>query len=472
MTRAGRPGTGSAWLWHGLFAVTLAMPTMIAVVDPDLTGRAQGPRRRAGGGPRRCSTGWCWPGTRSGGSAGWRRCAVYWAAVCALVTAAGQAGTTSFTIALYGLYPLMIMTLGWWGMVPVVGLTALMGWALGGWGSGPALVTNLLATAGLAAADRRLRLRRSPGRASSGATRWPSWPPPGPSWPRPPGRPACWPSGNGWPGSCTTPCPGLHQRGDPAGVGRAGARRSRPELVEARERLETARQTARTSLEELRRSVRALRPDLLESGLAAAGADRARPPLVGGLRAYRPSCASPATRSRCIPTPSWRCCGSAQEALTNVAPARAASRVVVSLSYLGGTVTARRRRRRRGLRRPAPTSAGGRRLRPDRDAGAGRGGRRQRWRSSRRPGRAPRSRCRCRHDVRRTPLRIVVVDDHPVVRDGLRGMLDGQPDLDGGRRGRRRPGGRGRGGPGAAGRGADGPADAPAGRGRQPSPGS
>jgi DNA-binding NarL/FixJ family response regulator len=27
------------------------------------------------------------------------------------------------------------------------------------------------------------------------------------------------------------------------------------------------------------------------------------------------------------------------------------------------------------------------------------------------------------------PLRIVVVDDHPVVRDGLRGMLDGQNDL-------------------------------------------
>jgi DNA-binding NarL/FixJ family response regulator len=27
------------------------------------------------------------------------------------------------------------------------------------------------------------------------------------------------------------------------------------------------------------------------------------------------------------------------------------------------------------------------------------------------------------------PLRIVVVDDHPVVRDGLRGMLDGQADL-------------------------------------------
>ena len=27
-------------------------------------------------------------------------------------------------------------------------------------------------------------------------------------------------------------------------------------------------------------------------------------------------------------------------------------------------------------------------------------------------------------------IRVLVVDDHPVVRDGLRGMLDGQPDLD------------------------------------------
>lgn len=29
-----------------------------------------------------------------------------------------------------------------------------------------------------------------------------------------------------------------------------------------------------------------------------------------------------------------------------------------------------------------------------------------------------------------TTVRIVVADDHPVVRDGLRGMLDGQPDLE------------------------------------------
>ena len=29
-----------------------------------------------------------------------------------------------------------------------------------------------------------------------------------------------------------------------------------------------------------------------------------------------------------------------------------------------------------------------------------------------------------------TPLRLVIVDDHPVVRDGLRGMLAGQPDFE------------------------------------------
>ncbi len=44
----------------------------------------------------------------------------------------------------------MFMTLGWWGMAPIVGVTALVGWALGGWGSGPAMITNLLTTAGLA----------------------------------------------------------------------------------------------------------------------------------------------------------------------------------------------------------------------------------------------------------------------------------------------------------------------------------
>ena len=29
-----------------------------------------------------------------------------------------------------------------------------------------------------------------------------------------------------------------------------------------------------------------------------------------------------------------------------------------------------------------------------------------------------------------SPIRLMIVDDHPVVRDGLRGMLAGDPDLD------------------------------------------
>ena len=29
-----------------------------------------------------------------------------------------------------------------------------------------------------------------------------------------------------------------------------------------------------------------------------------------------------------------------------------------------------------------------------------------------------------------TPIRVLIADDHPVVRDGLRGMLAGEPDLD------------------------------------------
>ena len=29
-----------------------------------------------------------------------------------------------------------------------------------------------------------------------------------------------------------------------------------------------------------------------------------------------------------------------------------------------------------------------------------------------------------------SPIRILIVDDHPVVRDGLRGMLAGDPDLE------------------------------------------
>ena len=160
----------------------------------------------------------------------------------------------------------MFMTLGWWGMVPLVGLTALMGWALGGWGSGQALVTNLLATAGLAAlmavfvnaigAAERAAARRAgrAGRDPGGTGR---------------GVPAGRGAGRARaarPGAARHRRAGFHQRGDAARVGRAGPRRRSIRTRRAPgSGCATARETARDSLDELRATVRALRPDLLAS---------------------------------------------------------------------------------------------------------------------------------------------------------------------------------------------------------------
>ena len=137
------------WLWHVLFTATLAIPTAIATIDQDLTSRSK--ITVAGAAVLLLLAHWLvvvrhpdW----------WQRrirvLGAYWLLACVLVTLlATEHG--SYTIALYGLYPMMIITLGWWGMIPLVGLTALMGVALEGWGSGRAFVANLLANAGLSA---------------------------------------------------------------------------------------------------------------------------------------------------------------------------------------------------------------------------------------------------------------------------------------------------------------------------------
>ena len=323
------------WLWHGLFAVTLAMPTIITLTDPDVAGRAKvlvvGLAAVLG------LAHWLvlarhpdWWERRLG------LLAVYWAVACALVAAmATQHG--SFTIALYGLYPLMIMTLGWWGMVPVVGLTALMGWALGGWGSSQALITNLLATSGLAALitvfittiSRQSEQRRD-ALAQLAATR----------------ADLAEASRNaGVLAERERLARELHDTVAQGFISVVTQLESAEQALEeqpgaglARDRITTARETARASLGELRRSVRALRPDLLESSSLAAALQQlvtrwsAETGIPGELRTTGDPVAL-------HPDAELALLRIAQEALTNVGRHARASRVVLTLSYLQDTVT-------------------------------------------------------------------------------------------------------------------------------------
>lgn len=329
-----------AWLvhlWHGLFAATLAMPTVIALTEPELA--ADRKLTIVIGVVGLALAHWLvlarhpqWWEVKVG------RVAAYWVLVCALMVAlAVQHG--SFTITLYGLYPMMFMTLGWWGMVPIVGLTALMGWALGGWGSNQTMVTNLLATAGLAAlvaafinAVSRQSEQREEALAALAATR-----------------------------------AELAEESRRAGVLAERERLSRelhdtvaqgfisvvtqlesaeqelepetsPAAGQARQRLQTARETARSSLDELRRSVRALRPDLLESrSLPEALTALVRPwSAETGVAVELRSDGDPVSLS---PDAELALLRIAQEALSNVRRHAQASRVVVTLSYLDEVVT-------------------------------------------------------------------------------------------------------------------------------------
>ena len=201
--------------------------------------------------------------------------------------------------------------------------------------------------------------------------------------------------------------------------------------------LANAELLARESLTEARRSVEASIPAALESrslpealdGVAREWSDLNGIPIdirvTGEVIALHPDIEVALLRT-------------AQEALANVARHAGATRAGLTLSYMGDVVTLDVRDDGVGFAVPeAGRLRRARRwVRPDRDAPAGRpGGRvaRDRVRARRRDGGVGAGPGHRRRAVRRahvTPIRILIVDDHPVVRDGLRGMLAGEPDLE------------------------------------------
>jgi signal transduction histidine kinase len=314
------------------------MPTVIAVADPDLTVRSK--ITVVGLAAVLLLAHWLvvarhpeWWEKRT------RVLGVYWILPCVLVSLlATQHG--SYTIALYGLYPLMIMTLGWWGMVPVVGVTVLMGLALGGWGSGQAFLTNLLASAGLAAliaafvsAISRQSEQRRAALAELAATR---------------AELADASRQSGVVAERERLARELHDTVAQSFISVVTQLESAEQSLEsgntagiaqARTSVLKARETARTSLEELRRSVRALRPDLLESSsLPQALAELVRRWSLGsgGVAAELRTTGRPVALH---PDAELALLRSAQEALTNVGRHAQASRVVVTLSYLEDVVS-------------------------------------------------------------------------------------------------------------------------------------
>lgn len=326
-------------LWHLLFTATVVVPVIIALTSGELTPRSRWVVVLSAA--ALLTAHWLVPARHP---QWWERrlgpLTIYWALACALIAVLATQHP-SFVIILYGLYPLLFMTLGWWGMVPIVGVTALVGWALGGWSSGQAMITNLLTTAGLAlliaifvnAISGQSEQRRA-ALAQLAATREELA-----ESARQRGvlaererlaRELHDTVAQGF-ASVVTQLESAEQALDATG-GDDDALRA------AREHLAKARLTARDSLTEVRRSVRALRPDLLE-GASLPDA------LARLVRRWSADAGVPAElRSTGEPVPlpaeaEHALLRTTQEALTNIARHARASRAIVSLSYLGDMVT-------------------------------------------------------------------------------------------------------------------------------------
>lgn len=319
-------------VWHFFVAGTVALPTVLTLVSGDL--RPGEPAIVVG--LVAFLAGWHWFLLVRDPSWLNRRgpAVVYWigaAAAIVLLTGYGN----SYTIALYGFYPIAFLTLMWWGMVPVVGMAAFVLHQTGAFASGPGAVFNLVANAGLALAiavvvyrvaqqneERREALEAlAATRAELAAT----------------SRRA------GVLEERQRLARELHDTVAQGFTSIVTHLEAAEQAIDAgsptaRDHLGTARRTARDGLTEVRRTVAALRPDLLRGVSLDQALDRTVRgwSAAAGVPAEVRRTGEPVTLHPDTETALLR---TAQEALANIARHAGATRAVVTLSYLGDTVT-------------------------------------------------------------------------------------------------------------------------------------
>ncbi|GAA4024028.1 sensor histidine kinase [Allokutzneria multivorans] len=252
---------------------------------------------------------------------------VYWTGATGLVL--GMVSVhQSYSVVLYALYPLMFVTLDWWGLLPVAGVTGAVAWLLAGPSAPRGVLLSVLSSTAVAllialfvnALLRQHEKLRDTRAELAVASRHAGV---------------------------------LEERERLARELHDTVAQSFTSIVthleaadqafddraeDAREHVLTARSTAREGLDEVRRSVQALRPDLLEDRSLPQALERTltRWSATSGVRAELRTTGSVTALHPETETALLRI---TQEALTNVARHAGANRVIVSLSYLGDTVT-------------------------------------------------------------------------------------------------------------------------------------
>ncbi len=315
------------WLWHGLFAATLLIPTVFALAEAD---------RLLTAALATAFGSWYWLMVARHADR-WERpapMALYWCGAIAFTVAlAGQ--HPAYVMLLYSQYPLMFITLGWWSLVPIVVMTALVGWRTGAWDGGAGAVLGLITTAGLSAviamfvnATVKQSEQRREALEALAATR---------------AELAATARHAGVLEERQRLAREIHDTVAQALTSVVTQLEAADQAIdehpdEARRHLHIARRSAREGLTDIRRSVRELRPDLLEGtsfGEALERTCRRWSTETGILARLRTTGTAvplhPDTENALLRT--------VQEALVNIAKHAAATRVTITLSYLGDTVS-------------------------------------------------------------------------------------------------------------------------------------